>query len=621
MDKDATNWEASLGATWLGEGRCRFLVWAPFVERVEVCLTAPEERKIPLKHSPAGYHEGILEGLNPEARYCYQLDGNVRRADPASHHQPEGVFGPSAIAPGAFPWQDRDWFGLHQRDYVFYELHVGAFTAEGTFDAIIPRLPELQALGITALELMPVAEFPGTRNWGYDGIFPFAVEHTYGGPAGLKRLVNACHQHHLAVTLDVVYNHIGPEGNYFRDFGPYFTERYRTPWGPALNFDGPESDEVRRFFLENALYWISEFHVDALRLDSVHAIMDQSARPFLQELTAMVEERADLLNRRVHLVAESDLNDVRMIQPRASGGCGFDAQWNDGFHHSLHTLLTGEHDGYYRDFGQLRHLAKAYTDGFVYSGEYSLFRRRRYGNSARDAPAQSLVVCAQNHDQVGNRAHGERLSRLVDFESLKLAAGAVLLSPFVPLLFMGEEYGEAAPFLYFTSHSGEELAAAVRNGRREEFAEFAWLEDVPDPQDESSFLRSKLQPEVRKSVRGQLLYEFYRELLTLRKGHPALAHLDREHLEVLPFEKHRILYIRRRYGPKEAILILSFADSVTAVDLPVPSGLWRKLLDSSAERWQGPGERASAELASDGQACVELSPRSLAVYEQSTDLP
>jgi maltooligosyltrehalose trehalohydrolase len=359
---------------------------------------------------------------------------------------------------------------------------VGTFTPEGTFEAIIPHLDELRELGITAVELMPVAQFPGTRNWGYDGVYPFAVQNSYGGPEGLKRLVNACHGRGIAVVLDVVYNHLGPEGNYLWDFGPYFTDRYKTPWGSAINFDGPHSDPVRRLFIENALYWVTEFRMDGLRIDAVHGILDFSAYPFLEELASAVHEKAERLNRRVYVIAESDLNDTRVIRSRELGGYGLDAQWNDDFHHALHTLLTEDQTGYYQDFGRLGDLVKAFREGFVCSGQYSSYRRRRHGNSSRDIPAGCFVVFAQNHDQVGNRMRGERLSQLVCRERMKLAAGVVFLSPFIPLLFMGEEYGETAPFPYFISHSDADLVEAVRRGRREEFAAFGWSQEPPDPQ-------------------------------------------------------------------------------------------------------------------------------------------
>jgi len=422
------NASSPLGAHFQGEQQCSFLVWAPNVEQVEVRVKTPAERVFPLRRDERGYHYGLVEGLEPGGRYYYCLDQSVERPDPASSFQPEGVHGPSEVIDPAFDWEDQGWFGLPLRDYLIYELHVGTFTPEGTFDAIIPLLPELIELGVTALELMPVAQFPGARNWGYDGVYPYAVQDSYGGPSGLKRLVNACHQCGLAVVLDVVYNHLGPEGNYLREFGPYFTDRYRTPWGAALNFDGEHSQEVRRFFLENALRWQTQFHLDALRLDAVHAIKDCSARPFLQELAQLTRQRSEQLNRRFYLIAESDLNDARLTAPEVLGGYGLDGQWSDDFHHSLHVLLTGERDGYYMDFGGTGLLAKVFREGYAYTGQYSAYRRQPHGNSPRLNSAKQFVVYSQNHDQVGNRRDGDRLSRLAHLEGLKLAAGTVLLS-------------------------------------------------------------------------------------------------------------------------------------------------------------------------------------------------
>lgn len=482
-------YNVSLGATYLGDGRCRFRVWAPLADSVAVHIVAPRERLEPLARGERGYYYGELEGVEPGNLYLYLLDGRKERPDPASRYQPQGVHGPSQVVdPHAFAWSDSCWFGPAQQELIFYELHVGTFTLEGTFDAMIPHLEGLRELGVTAVELMPVAQFPGSRNWGYDGVYPFAVQNSYGGPEGLMRLVDACHRCGLAVFLDVVYNHLGPEGNYLGDFGPYFTDRYRTPWGLALNFDGADSDEVRRFFIENALYWLTEFHIDGFRLDAIHAITDKGALPFLEELAAAVHRRAERLGRRVYVIGESDLNDPRVIQPRVVGGYGLDGQWSDDFHHALHSLLTGERSGYYQDFGKLVHLARAFREGYVYTGQYSAYRRRQHGDWPRLCDACQFVVFAQNHDQVGNRARGERLSTLVSFDGLKLAAGMVLLSPFVPLLFMGEEYGETAPFLYFTSHSDPTLVEAVRKGRLEEFAAFGCEDEVPDPQDEATFL-------------------------------------------------------------------------------------------------------------------------------------
>lgn len=582
-----------LGASPLPDSRCRFLVFAPSAGAVEVRLLSPEERVVLLERDDPGYHHGVVDGVKAGARYLYRLDGGIERPDPASRFQPEGVHGPSmVIDPGSFSWMGLEWRGIPLPSYILYELHVGTYTPEGTFDAILPRLDSLAELGVTALELMPVSQFPGRRNWGYDGVYPFAVQESYGGPDGLKRLVDACHLRGLAVVLDVVYNHLGPEGNYLSDFGPYFNDRYRTPWGPAVNFDGPHSDEVRRYFLENALRWLREFRVDALRLDAIHGIMDFSASPFLAQLAEAVGDLRKEEGRMMYLIPESDLNDSRIVTPRNEGGYGHDAQWNDDFHHALHALLTGERDGYYGDFGGIGHLARAFTDGFVYSGQYSAYRKRRHGNAASHLPAERFVVFAQNHDQVGNRMRGDRLSRLVSFESLKLAAGAVLLSPFLPLLFMGEEYGEVAPFLYFVHHGDEGLIEAVRKGRKEEFAAFGWMGEPPDPQDEGTFLRSRPDHALRGTGNHAVLLELHRELIRIRKTDPVLSRTDREGMEVVPFEKENALVVLRRNGSARTTAVFHFGDVPAVLTLPLPGEGWEKVLDSADARWGGPGGAA-----------------------------
>ncbi len=607
----------SLGATPLGDGRCRFLVYAPQAETVEVHLLSPRDKTVALARDGRGYHRGVAEDVLPGSLYRYRLDGTKERPDPASRFQPQGVHGPSQIVDrSAFPWQDREWKGLPLETYVFYELHVGTFTPEGTFDAVIPRLDDMVRLGITAVELMPVAQFPGSRNWGYDGVYPFAVQDSYGGPEGLKKLVDACHRKGLAVVLDVVYNHLGPEGNYLGEYGPYFTDRYKTPWGSAVNFDGPHSDEVRRYFLENALCWFAEYRVDALRLDAVHGILDFSAYPFLAELADTVRELGERTDRKVYLIPESDLNDARLITPREQGGYDLSAQWSDDFHHALHTLLTGETDGYYRDFGSLEHLARAYSEGFVYSGHYSAYRSRRHGNSCRHAAAGQLVVFSQNHDQVGNRMHAERLAGLVSFESLKLAAGVVLLSPFLPLLFMGEEYGETAPFLYFISHSDEDLIEAVRRGRKEEFSAFRWVGEIPDPQDETTFLRSRIDHRLRGEGRHGILWEFYRELLLLRKDHPVLACLSKEDMEVTAYDAGKVLYVRRWKGTAQTAAAFHFGEDPVTIALPVPPGEWNRQVDSADPRWGGSGSAVPDTLRSKGETTLVLSPRSFALFSR-----
>ena len=604
----------NLGAC-LKSGTCAFSVWAPFSRRVEVKILSPDERAIPLVENSMGYWSGMVENASPGIRYVYRLDDEKERPDPASRFQPLGVHGPSqVIDPDEFAWGDHGWKGIPLKDFIIYELHTGTFTKQGTFESIIPHLDYLKELGIRAVELMPVAQFPGTRNWGYDGVYPYAVQNSYGGPEGLKRLVNACHQKGLAVALDVVYNHLGPEGNYLRDYGPYFTDKYKTPWGDAINFDGPYSDEVRRYFIGNALYWVTEFHVDALRIDAIHGIFDFSAKHFLQELGEAVHHRAEELGRHVYVIPESDLNDVRVINPLEIGGYGLDAQWNDDFHHCLRTLITAEKSGYYEDFGTIDQMEKAYRDGFVYSGQYSPFRKRRHGSSSKDRPAQQFVVFSQNHDQVGNRVQGERLSSLVSFEALKLAAGCVILSPYLPLLFMGEEYGETAPFLYFVSHSDPDLIEAVRNGRKEEFKAFGWEGEPPDPQDERTFLASELHwEEQTKGSHGTLL-RFYKQLIALRTRTPALFELERERTEVGDCAAEKVLTMRRRNGDGKSrvCVLLNFMANDVSLQATLPEGPWEKILDSSDGMWEGPGAVLPGRLGNGDT--VTMRGHSIAVY-------
>jgi maltooligosyltrehalose trehalohydrolase len=519
----------TLGAREVESG-VAFRVWAPRAATVDVHLLAPDDRIVPLDRDDDSYFTGQVDGLGPDVRYKYRLDGLREFPDPASRFQPEGVHGPSQVVSDEFAWTDRHWRGLPLADCVIYEVHVGTFTEAGTFDGAIERLPYLRDLGVTAVELMPVAQFPGARNWGYDGVYPFAVQASYGGPEGLKRLVDAAHATGLAVLLDVVYNHFGPEGNYLGQFAPYFTTRYTTPWGTAINFDDAESAHVRRFVLESALQWTTGFHMDGLRLDAVHTIFDASPRHILAEIAAEVHHHAG--GRLVHVTAESDLNEARLVVPLPEGGHGLDAQWSDDFHHALHAALTGERGGYYEDFGSLDDVVRAYERGFVYTGQHSPHRGRPHGTASTGIPGERFIVFTQNHDQIGNRMNGERLPQLIGFEELKLAAAALLLAPYVPLLFMGQEYAERAPFLYFVSHSDEPLIQAVRDGRRAEFAAFAWQGEVPDPQADTTFLRSRLDPRLIDEPRHREMLEFHRGLLRLRRAVPALRALDRERCAV-----------------------------------------------------------------------------------------
>lgn len=551
--------------------------------------------------------------VKPGTEYSFRLDSGLERPDPASRCQPHGVHGPSAVVDPAYNWKDKTWKGLPIERFVIYELHTGTFSPEGTFAGIIPWLDTLKDLGVTVLEIMPVAQFPGARNWGYDGVYPFAAQQSYGGAPELKRLIDACHQRGLAVMLDVVYNHMGPEGNYLRDFGPYFTRKYRTPWGESLNFDGPASGEVRRFFSESAMRWLDEFHIDALRLDAVDAIRDCSARHFVGELVVAAREIGRAQGRRIQIIAESGLNDPRVIRPLADGGWGCDAQYCRDFHHSLHVALTGERSGQYRDFAGLSDLARSYRDAFVYTGQYSAYRRRNHGRSAAGRPASQFLVFAQEHDEAGNRPFGERLAALADFETLKLAAGAVALSSFIPYMFMGEEYGEKAPFLYFTSHSDKRLAEAVRIGRRKEFNSFARKGEIPDPNDEKTFLRSRLDQGLRRKGRHALLQNFYRRLYALRREHPALARPDRENLDVTLYEKAGALAVRRRSGNDEAVFILHFAKKPGRLKLELPGGTWIKLLDSAEAKWGGPGSKAARRIAGT-QVEMPLAPLCVVLY-------
>lgn len=590
-------WELDLGARIISADRAQFKVWAPSVRQVAVELVGQNRTAIPMQPTAHGYFELMVEGVQPRARYRYLLDGKQARPDPASRFQPDGVHGPSVVVdPDSFGWNDGAWPGLPLKDLIIYELHVGTFTQEGTFEAIIPHLSYLkETVGITAIELMPVAQFPGGRNWGYDGVYPYAVQSTYGGPDGLKRLVDACHAMGIAVILDVVYNHLGPEGNYLGEFGPYFTDRYRTPWGSAINYDGPDSDPVRHFVISNALYWVTEYHIDALRLDAIHGIFDFGANHVLKEMASAVHAEAQRLKRHIYVIAESDLNDARVIDPTDRGGYGLDGQWNDDFHHALRVVLTGEQRGYYEDFHGLKDLGTAVRDGFVYSGRYSGHRRRRHGNSSQHCRPSQLVVFSQNHDQIGNRAAGDRLSTQLPFEALKVARALVLLSPNLPLLFMGEEYGDTAPFQYFIEHSDPDLIEAVRQGRRREFAPFGWkAEDIPDPQDRATFERSRVNRE-RLDERQAGLLRWTSRLIQQRKTRSSLGAGDSEILcrKVRDFEMEQVLVIHRQASGGEAsLLVLGFNRSPVTVTLSEPVGTWALTLCSMAEEFGGTGSDA-----------------------------
>ncbi len=470
-----------------------------------------------------GWWEVTEVAARAGTRYGFSLDGGETRPDPRSSSQPDGVLGLSQVVDqGAYPWKDSGWSGKPLAGSVLYELHVGTFTPAGTFDAVIEKLPNLIQLGVDAIELMPVAEFSGERGWGYDGVDLFAPHHAYGGPDRLKRLVDACHAHGLGAVVDVVYNHLGPVGNFLSEFGPYFSAWHTTAWGAAFDFDGPGSNEVRRFIVDNALMWIRDYHFDGLRLDAVHTIADESPIHILEQLAVEVDGLSSELGRTSFLIAESDANDPRLVRSLADGGYGLDAVWSDDWHHALHVALTGERTGYYEDFGSLDLFGKALRQAWVYDGVWSARRRRIRGAKATGVPNHRFLIAAQTHDQVGNRAAGDRLAALVDEGSLKIAATLLLLAPFTPMLFQGEEWASSSPFLYFTDHEDPELGNAVRDGRRREFAAFGWDPGaVADPQDASTFERSKLNWHEREEPFHRRVLEWYQAMIALRRRLPA----------------------------------------------------------------------------------------------------
>ncbi len=497
----------------LVDGGVRFAVWAPNVRRLAVRSRGHDH---PLERAPGGWHAATVEGLEGGDDYALVLDGERARPDPASRRQPYGVHGPSRIFDSTrHAWQDGAWRGLPLEALVFYELHAGTFTAEGTLDAAADRLPDLASLGVTCVELMPVQPFAGERNWGYDGVAPYAVHEGYGGPPALQRFVDRAHGVGLAVCLDVVYNHLGPEGSYLPELAPYLTRRHHSPWGDGLDLDGPRSKPVRSFMLGAAVQWIRDFHVDVLRLDATHAIEDHSKRHIVSEICQAAGEAGRAAGRTVHVVVEDDRNERAVLDPRP-GGWGASAVWADDLHHALHALLTGERSRYFVDYGRPDYVARALAGGFAYQGERSRYRRRAHGTDTRGLAPSRFVTCLQNHDQVGNRPHGERIASLVPWEALFPASALVLLGAGLPLLFMGEEYGEERPFLYFTSHSDPELARAVSEGRKRELIAAGAL-DGPDPQDPRTFLESRLAR--RGEGRHGALREHYRRMLALRAKH------------------------------------------------------------------------------------------------------
>ncbi len=574
-----------LGASLL-EDRVAFTVWAPRCRSVDVVVEG--RRPEPLTPGEGGIYQATLARVAPGARYHYRLDNARFRPDPASRWQPEGVHGASVVVdPGRFMWTDQDFRGVAPADLVFYELHVGTFTPTGTFEAIIPYLGAIADLGVTALQLMPIAEFPGSRNWGYDGVHLFAPQSTYGGPRGLRRLVDACHACGLAVFLDVVYNHLGPEGNYLAEYGPYFTDRAATPWGPAVNFDGEGSPGVRRHIVQNGRAWVREFHIDGFRLDAVHAIHDASPVHILTEFTDGVRVEAARAERRVHVTAESHDNDRRLVLPVADGGLGLDGLWSDDFHHALHHRLTGETVGYYADFADDHHLPRAIAEGFSFQGEPSAYWRRNRGTASADLPAERFVIFVQNHDQVGNRAQGERLGALVSFDALRLAAGLMFAAPAIPLLFMGEEYGETAPFQFFTSFIDPQCAEGGRRGRAEDCRRFGWARPIPDPNAPNTFVSSRLNHPLALASRHRALRAYYKRWIELRRTHPALGARHKE-LARAAFDG-AVFTVTRATPAGQQLRLVANLGAVREPWTPPPGG--RLLLDSDDRAFGGAGGR------------------------------
>jgi len=577
----------TIGVNFNKSGLANVLLWAPSANHVELFLIA-KNKGIPMKHSEYGYWSLETNEISPGDLYLFNLDGKNQMADPASVSQPGDVYGASQVLDTrSFEWTDRSWKNLPLERYIIYELHVGTFTTDGTFAAVERKLDYLIELGVTAIELMPVAQFPGNRNWGYDGVYPFCVQGSYGGANGLQQLVNACHNKGLAIILDVVFNHVGPEGNNFEEFGPYFTDKYHTPWGNAINFDDAWCDGVRLFYIENALMWFRDFHIDALRMDAVHAIKDFSPTHILQEIRQHVNFLSQQTGRMHYLIVELDLNDTRYINSESKGGFGMDAQWIDEFHHALRVTSGQEKTGYYSDFNGIESLAKAYQDAYVYDGTYSRHRKKTFGMKATENRGEQFVVFSQNHDHVGNRMLGERTSRLVSYEMIKVLAGAVLVSPYVPMLFMGEEYGEKNPFLYFVSHTDPELADAVRKGRKKEFEAFHMEGEAPDPVAEETFNNSRLNWETIDDQPHKKLLDYYKEMIAIRKNQPPLHVLNRKDVSVEYHLETQIIVLHRQHKVQDIVCLMNFSKRPQSVQVSLYARSWRKLIATSDSRWGG----------------------------------
>ena len=571
-----------IGANYY-QKECEFLVWAPGQSKVSLVL--PEKNQV-LKMDPEknGYWRLVINNIEPKTRYMFRLEDDISRPDPSSHYQPDGVFGPSLIMDhSSFSWKDANWHGINFEEMIIYEIHTGTFSASGTFAGVTEKASEFSELGVNAVELMPISQFSGARNWGYDAVFPFAVQNTYGGPDELKVLVNEFHSKGIAVILDVVYNHLGPEGSILKYFGPYFLVNQVTPWGASINFDGVNSSQVRNFFFENAIYWFKNYHIDALRLDAVFAILDKSPSHFLKELSEKVEDFSKTISKKLVLVGENGNIDSKLLQPRNESGYGLDALWHDDFHHSLHGLLTGEKNSYYNNFGSLGKFIEVLNQNYFYSNTLA---EKDPGGFKKFVDPSKLVVFSQNHDQIGNRPLGDRLITIAGFEASKLAAGLVLLSPFIPLLFMGEEYGEFAPFLFFTNYFNPYLGIEVRDGRERDLRSNYWNEKPIDPQDPIAFNSSKLDWQKRYSGKCRLILEYYKKLIKIRRD---LKINKFVHTKFIETENTDLLIIQRTFSNSILTLIANFSKSVQDYRFSCQGEGFEKILDSADIEWAGPG--------------------------------
>lgn len=580
-----------VGVNYL-DNKCEFVVWSPYSSKLALVINSTGET-IPMKKLRNGHWSITVDGLKAETDYMFRLDEKKVLADPASHFQSNGVFGPSRIIDhSCFKWTDQDWRGLDLKDMVFYELHVGTFTPDGTFKAIISRVKELAEMGINAIELMPIAQFPGRRNWGYDVAFPFATQNTYGSPDDLKSLANECHQQGVALFTDVVYNHAGPEGNFLNEYGPYFLKNRMTTWGPTVNLDGPDCKPVREYFMQNTIHWLEKYHLDGLRLDAVLFMLDSSPIHFLTSLTSNVKALSKNLKRKIWSIAESGYNQPIVLTPRNKGGYGFDGQWLDDYQHAVHAVITGECEGYYGNYGKMHHLKETLVESYVHVGggfPNSHFHNRSPEESFLWISSKRLVVFSQNHDQVGNRLLSERLTTIKGLEAAKISAGLVLLSPYIPLLFMGEEYGETKPFNFFVDYSDKNLSLATREGRKKEFDSFHWKGESLDPSSNATFEASKINWDSRYKDPGCKIAGYYHALLNLRKNLKFPCYSNRRQIEVLVNEETKTLFLKYCKGRRSKAIIANLGDKENECKFPFKGGKYQKTLDSLHSKWGGPG--------------------------------